>query len=97
LPKVAGAGSADVLWVQVLIASLIIAPIGFLLGMPFPLGLKRLNEQFPDQIPWAWGINGCFSVIGPPLATVLAVQTGFHNVYILAVSAYFLALCSVKR
>ena len=70
--------------------------IGFILGMPFPLGLRRLHEELPDHIPWAWGINGCFSVIGPALATVVAVQAGFQIVYLLAASAYFLALCSVQ-
>jgi hypothetical protein len=81
---------------RILVATLGIAPIGFILGMPFPLGLRRLHEEFPEQIPWAWGVNGCFSVIGPALATVVAVQSGFQTVYILAASAYFLALCSVQ-
>ena len=90
-----GVGFFNGLWMQILIATLAIAPIGFILGMPFPLGLRRLHENFPEQIPWAWGINGCFSVIGPPLATVVAVQEGFRTVYILVALAYFLALCTV--
>ncbi|MEN8136726.1 MAG: spermidine synthase-like protein [Thermodesulfobacteriota bacterium] len=81
---------------RIFTAALAIAPIGFILGMPFPLGLRRLYKEFPEQIPWAWGINGCFSVIGPALATVVAVQSGFQMVYVLAASAYFLALCSVR-
>ena len=81
---------------RILAATLGIAPIGFILGMPFPLGLRRLHEDSPDQIPWAWGVNGCLSVIGPALATVVAVQSGFHMVYILAALAYFMALCSMR-
>jgi spermidine synthase len=80
---------------RLLIAALIIAPIGFILGMPFPLGLRYLHENYPDHIPWAWGINGCFSVIGPVLATIVAVQFGFQLVYILTAAAYFLALGSM--
>jgi hypothetical protein len=95
LIRAGGAGSFDGFAPQILAASLAIAPIGFVLGMPFPLGLRRLHEDFPDQLPWAWGINGCFSVIGPPLATVVAVQAGFRMVYLLAAIAYFLAFCGI--
>jgi hypothetical protein len=80
---------------RILVAALLIAPLGFILGMPFPLGLRRLHGEFPEQLPWAWGINGCLSVIGPALATVVAVQAGFQLVYLLAAAAYFLALCSL--
>jgi hypothetical protein len=81
---------------RIFIAILAIAPIGFLLGMPFPLGLRRLHGDRPAHLPWAWGINGCFSVIGPVLATVTAVQFGLHTVYFLAAAAYLLALCSTR-
>jgi hypothetical protein len=81
---------------RIFIAIVAIAPIGFLLGMPFPLGLRRLHGDRPAHIPWAWGINGCFSVIGPVLATVTAVQFGLHIVYFLAAAAYLLALCSLE-
>jgi len=80
---------------QLLVAALILAPVGFILGMPFPLGLRYLQSSFPKQIPWAWGINGCFSVIGPVLATIGAVHFGFQLVSILAASAYVLALSSM--
>jgi len=82
---------------RLLIAALIIAPVGFILGMPFPLGLRALHKNNPEQIPWAWGINGCFSVIGPVLATVVALQFGFQIVYILTAAAYLLALGSMGR
>ena len=82
---------------QLLIAALIISPVGFILGMPFPLGLRYLHKKFPVHIPWAWGINGCFSVIGPVLATMVAVQFSFRIVYILAATAYFLGLCSMRK
>jgi hypothetical protein len=81
--------------VRLLIAALIIAPIGFIIGMPFPLGLRYLHKNHPEHIPWAWGINGCFSVIGPVLATIVAVQFGFQMVFILTAAAYFLALASM--
>ncbi|MEE8499093.1 MAG: hypothetical protein V3S27_00865, partial [Kiloniellales bacterium] len=40
-----------------------IAPLAFCMGMPFPLGLARLSREAPALVPWAWGINGCASVV----------------------------------
>ena len=42
---------------------LLIAPLGFCMGMPFPMALARISQTTPALIPWAWGINGCASVI----------------------------------
>ena len=61
------------------------------MGMPFPLGLARLGERSKDQIPMAWAINGCASVISAILATVIAIHFGFTLVVMLAVILYFLA------
>jgi len=80
--------------IKAILAALFIAPLGFCLGMPFPLGLRYLNEQQPEHLPWAWGINGCFSVIGPVLAILVAVQVGFPTVFILASTAYLIALAA---
>ena len=82
---------------RMFIAAIPILPVGFILGMPFPLGLRYLHRHHHEHIPWAWGINGCFSVIGPVLATIVAVQFGFQIVYVLAAAAYFLALGSMGR
>jgi predicted membrane-bound spermidine synthase len=82
---------------RILAVAIAIAPLGFIMGMLFPLGLRSLHKRAPAHIPWAWGINGCLSVIGPPLATLVAVQYGFQAVFILAASAYFLAFCSITK
>ncbi len=70
---------------------LLIAPLAFLMGLPFPLGLSRLGRAAPHLVPWAWGINGCASVLAAVLATVLAIQFGFSAVVALAVLLYGLA------
>ncbi|MRR37156.1 hypothetical protein EG829_21360 [bacterium] len=70
---------------------LLIAPLAFGMGMPFALGISSIVD---DDVPWAWGINGCLSVIGTPLATVIAVELGFTWVMILAACAYGVAFCS---
>ena len=58
------------------------------MGMPFPLGLKRLAECAPNFIPWAWGINGFASVVSAALATLLAIELGFNAVLLLALLLY---------
>jgi hypothetical protein len=63
----------------------LIAPLAFWMGMPFPLGLSVISTR---QAPWAWGVNGCLSVISAPLATILAVELGFTWVIAFAAFAY---------
>ena len=60
-------------------AQTLIAPLGFCMGMPFPLGLTRVARLDPAFVPWAWGLNGCVSVVSA--ATLLAIDLGeFPNV-----------------
>ena len=75
---------------------LILAPVSFLLGIPFPTGISHLTKS-DGSVAWAWGINGYLSVISVPLATIIAVEAGYMWVFILAGMAYFFALLSVKR
>ena len=79
-------GLADA--VKVLISFLLIAPLAFCMGMPFPLGLRRLADTAPDFIPWAWGINGFASVVSAALATLLAIRFGFVVVMFVALLLY---------
>ncbi|MCX5887259.1 MAG: hypothetical protein NT096_15330 [Proteobacteria bacterium] len=78
-----------------ILSCLVIFPIGFLLGMPFPLGIRLLGNRFPAQIPWAWCINGCASVVSSVGAMMIALRGGFGLVLNLAALFYFFALCSL--
>ena len=62
---------------RIALSLLIIAPAALVMGMPFPLGIRLLTGTGEQEIPWAWGINGCLSVVGSVLATVIAVELGF--------------------
>lgn len=88
LPWVFDALAHWTLFARILISVLLIAPLAWLMGMPMPLGLLELAKKGPDQIPWAWGINGCTSVISAVLTTLLAVHFGFTLVFIAAFSIY---------
>jgi hypothetical protein len=76
---------------RILISVLLIAPLAFFMGMPFPLGLRRVAERAPDFVPWAWGINGFASVVSAVLATLLAIHFGFTVVIVIAMIIYIAA------
>jgi len=77
--------------IKILVTLLLIAPLALLMGMPFPIGLNHTATTVPSFIPWAWGVNGCASVISAILATYIAIQGGFTLVIIIAVFAYIFA------
>ena len=84
--------------VKMIFTTLLIAPPAFIMGIPFPLGLRMLSERNDSQVPWAWGINGLFSVISVVLATIIAIELGFVWVMIFAAGAYALSLSvNLKR
>ena len=67
------------------------------MGQPFPLGLRLQSTRSELQIPWAWGINGVFSVIGAVLAIIIAVELGFTWVILFAAAAYCISLIANFR
>jgi len=76
---------------RVLISLAWIAPLAFFMGMPFPLGLSFLGEKQAAAIPWAWGINGCASVLSTILASLMAIHLGFSVVIYSALGLYMIA------
>jgi hypothetical protein len=77
---------------KILLSIIFISPAAFFMGMPFPLGLRRLSEINGTLTPWAWGINGCLSVISTALATIIAVEAGYLWVMLIAAMSYALTL-----
>jgi hypothetical protein len=77
--------------VKIGLAALLIAPLAFAMGMPFPLGLAGVAARTPGLTPWAWAVNGFASVVAAVLATVLAIHGGFTVVVIVAVVLYLTA------
>ena len=75
----------------------LIAPLALFMGMPFPLVLARLRVLAPDFVPWAWGINGCASVVSAILATLLTMGLGARAVVLIAAALYLLAAAIVRR
>lgn len=76
---------------KIVISLVLIAPLALCMGVPFPAGVIRLAYTAQETIPWAWAVNGCASVIGAVLATLLAIHLGFSMVILIAVLFYSLA------
>jgi hypothetical protein len=70
----------------------VLAPVSLALGLPFPLGLSRVGEG--GVLPWAWGLNGAFSVVATPLANLIAREWGLDQLLIAAALLYVVALAS---
>ena len=68
------------------------APVSLALGLPFPLGLSRLGGG--GMLPWAWALNGAFSVVATPLANLIAREAGYNWVLLCAAMLYVLAFIS---
>jgi len=71
-------------------------PLGLLMGIPFPTGLKILSEENKSLIPWAWAINGCFSVLAPILTIMLSMVIGFKMVLWLGALTYVMAFMNLQ-
>jgi hypothetical protein len=84
---------------RTVISVAMLAPLGTLLGMPFPIGLQIVGEDAPALVPWAWGVNGFLTVIGSIGAAILGMAFGFTVVLAISAACYLAALLvmTVKR
>ena len=81
---------------RILVSIALIFPIGFFMGMPFPIGLSLIPDSERKYIAFAWGINGFFSVIGTVISIILAMIVGFKFVFILSGCIYLLAMIFIS-
>ena len=70
----------------------VLAPLGFLMGMPLPTGMRVLKNHLPSYIPWMWAINGAFSVLGAVLTVVVGILYGASNALGIGIMIYLVAL-----
>ena len=91
-------GAIGVGWplpIKMLVTVCLIAPVGFLMGMPFPTGLSRLEARFPRAVRWAWSLNAAASVLGSACAILLAIYLGLRMTVLLGGALYLGALAVV--
>ncbi|MBI4481473.1 MAG: SAM-dependent methyltransferase [Acidobacteria bacterium] len=84
------AGSSLALGWKMVLSVVLIAPLAFFMGQPFPLGLRAIRGN-RSLVAWSWGINGFFSVLSTLLAPLLAMTWGFRSVLVAALALYWLA------
>jgi hypothetical protein len=82
---------------KMLITVLLISPLGFVLGMPFPTGLQRLERWHAPSVRWAWSLNAAASVLGSVGALVCSIYLGLVQTLIVGGLFYFAALAVIAR
>ena len=87
LPRMAGAS----LPARAALVCALVTPLGLCMGTFFPTALDRLKERRAAFIPWAWGLNGIFSVVAPVLSVGVSMTWGISALLLSAVPIYLVA------
>jgi hypothetical protein len=82
---------------RIAIAVATLVPIGVVLGVPMPAGIRLLGARAPQMLTWAWGINGALSVVGATLAIFIAMNWGFATTLMVASATYVVGLVALPR
>ncbi len=90
LPRLLSAAVGAPFLAKLVSSAVVLAPLGFLMGMPFPSGLRMV-----ETVEWAWALNAAASVLGSVLAMVIAIHFGLSVTLGCAAAAYLIGgLCS---
>jgi len=84
--------AATSLAIRAVAAAALLAPLAYLMGLPFPLGLRLFAHTNSSRIAWAWATNGFASVVAAPLAALIALQTGSRALFLFGAAAYGAAM-----
>ena len=96
LPPLFHAFLGSALAMRVVVASAVLLPLGLVMGMFFPSGIQIVRRANLAFVPWAWGINGCASVVGTVLAVILAMNYGFRFVTLVALAIYLVGVAGIR-
>jgi len=91
----ADAAAAWPLGLKIVVTAASIFPAAFLMGMPFPCGLRRLETLHPPSVRWAWSLNAAASVLGSAAAVVLAIYLGLRATLLVGSALYLCALAVI--
>jgi len=74
---------------RAIVCFVLLFPFGFLLGIPFPTGIQMLKQNnLVKYIPWMYGVNGIFTVLGSVSAVILSMTFGFTSSFFVGLSMY---------
>lgn len=83
-------------WAEKVIATvLMIAPVGFVMGIPFPTGLRLLEKRHEPSVRWAWSLNAAASVLGSVGALMLALYLGLVETMLIGGGLYLCAMAVI--
>ena len=82
--------------VRIAIAVAILVPIGFFMGMAFPIGMHRALRDVPSIAPWLWGVNGAASVSASVLVVVISLAAGISAAFWAGTACYVLAVVALR-
>ena len=91
LPAIIGAGVGLPFALKLAISAGLLIPLGLLMGMPFPTGLRALAERNDGRVEWAWALNAAASVLGSVSAMIIAIHFGLNVTLLCGAAAYILA------
>jgi MFS family permease len=77
---------------RVVIAAGLLAPLGVLLGMPYPAGLAAISRRAPTRTPWLWGLNSATSVLGSVTAILISIHVGLRAALVVGAVLYAIVL-----
>lgn len=83
--------------VRIIVSIIMIFPLAFFLGMPFPLGIMTIKDKPKGTVAWAWALNGLFTVIGGVFCAIFSVFYGFTATIAVAVLAYLIAYLAYRN
>jgi hypothetical protein len=84
------------LWLKIPLSVVLIAPAGFVMGMPFPLGLAWLEQRHKPSVRWAWSLNAASSVLGSASSMFFALYLGLFQTLLLGAVLYLCAAAIVR-
>jgi hypothetical protein len=87
---------AELIW-RVVISVVLIAPLAFFMGIPFPFGMSRIDNNSKYLVAYGWGVNGFFSVLGSVLVVMLSMSFGFRAVFVISALIYLVAMMVVRK
>ena len=82
---------------RIAISVAILLPIGFFMGMAFPIGMQRALAETPSTAPWLWGVNGAASVCASVLVVVIAIGAGISAAFWVGTACYVVAVATLYR
>jgi spermidine synthase len=80
---------------RIAVSVLILFPMGFFMGMAFPIGMKFAARHSESLTPWLWGVNGATSVFASVLAVVISLAVGISAAFWVGSACYLLAAGSL--